>query len=66
MPFPPVGERFERLDEYLRDLHYLLLVNNNAVSGFEYGLKRLMLILCVGVSHLGASELAVNKIVHHT
>ena len=51
--------------EFLRDLHDLLLVENNPVGGLKDGLQTLVLILRVGIRNLLSPVLAIDKILNH-
>ena len=51
--------------KFLRDLHDLLLVENNPVGGLKNGLQPLVLILRVGIRNLLSPVLTINKILNH-
>ena len=51
--------------QHLRDLHYLLLIQNNAVRRLEDRLQPLMLILGVGICQRLPSVLAIDEIFNH-
>ena len=51
--------------QHLSDLHDLLLIQDDAVGGFENGLQPFVLVLRVRISQRLAAVLSINKIFYH-
>ena len=51
--------------QLLRDLHHLLLIEDDAVSGFKDRFQAVMLVLRIRVGDLLTAVLTIDEVIHH-